>query len=163
MHAQELCDGDLAKAFSPTPGPLPLMLLHDGRISRTQLNTILLLAMDVASGMQHIHQQDVIHGDLNPQNVLLKVKPNALPLGCIAKIADFGLAVRLPAGTLCIQGIKHGTVSEGLLQGGLFRVQVGSVLLTMDSCSGRAELWGLVPTAYAYWVNGYLAGLSCGV
>ena len=110
FHVQELCSGDLTQASTCGSGSVPL-LLHGGKMHKTNFNGILQLAKDIALGLQHIHQRGIIHGDLNPRNVLIKLKPAALPLGCVAKIADFGLAVRLPAGASCVEGIKHGTVS----------------------------------------------------
>ena len=106
LGLQELCDGDLTQVLSPR-------LLHDRQTKMPHFNGILQLVKDLALGMQHIHQRDIIHGDLNPRNILIKIKPTALPLGCVAKIADFGLAMRLPPGSSFIRGIKHGTVSEG--------------------------------------------------
>ena len=34
--------------------------------------TVLDLASGIASGMSHLHKSNVIHGDLNPANVLLQ-------------------------------------------------------------------------------------------
>ena len=104
----------MAKACSHTPGPLP-RLLHSGKISPSLFNGVLQLALDIAWGMQHIHQRGIIHGDLNPRNVLIKIQPDAAPLGCVAKVADFGLALRLPASAPSVQGIRHGTVSGRVL------------------------------------------------
>ena len=37
------------------------------------------LAVGIASGMAHLHERNIIHGDLNPANVLLKQDS----LGCV--------------------------------------------------------------------------------
>ncbi|KAG2490369.1 hypothetical protein HYH03_011171 [Edaphochlamys debaryana] len=80
----------------------------------------LTLALDVACGMAHIHSRNIVHGDLSPSNVLLATCPRGLdgrpevpyymaqedavarrPLEgfwrpqVVAKIADFGLSVRM--------------------------------------------------------------------
>lgn len=42
--------------------------------------------VDVASGLVHMHLQNVIHRDLKPQNILLKIENS----GLIVKLSDFG-------------------------------------------------------------------------
>ena len=42
------------------------------------------IALDVAKGLEYLHDKRIIHRDLKPQNLLL--------VGGVAKIADFGLA-----------------------------------------------------------------------
>jgi serine/threonine protein kinase len=49
------------------------------------------LAMQVTNGIGHLHERHIIHRDIKPNNVLLN---NART---IAKIADFGLAISMPA------------------------------------------------------------------
>ncbi|CAL8465657.1 g5193 [Coccomyxa elongata] len=76
-----------------------------GRV-RGNLNTVLLCARDVAAGMAYLHSMDIIHSDLKPANVLLKsaqATPSD-PRGFTCKIADFGMARRLPndSGHICI-------------------------------------------------------------
>lgn len=72
-------------------------------ISPSQLYTI---CSDVASGLDAIHDCEMIHGDLKPSNVLIFQDRN----GLVAKLADFGLAVGL--GSLAQKEHKtrlHGT------------------------------------------------------
>ncbi|EIE18397.1 kinase-like protein, partial [Coccomyxa subellipsoidea C-169] len=59
----------------------------------------LLCAMDVASGMSHLHSMKIIHADLKPANVLLKSAHASAddPRGFTCKIADFGMARMLSA------------------------------------------------------------------
>lgn len=42
------------------------------------------ILLDVSSGLDHIHANNIIHGDLTPQNILYD--------GTVAKICDFGLS-----------------------------------------------------------------------
>ena len=79
-------------------------LLTDRVRRRPHFLGILQLLRDLACGMVHIHDHDVIHGDLNPRNILIKLQAEALPLGCVAKVADFGLALNLPPGASSIKG-----------------------------------------------------------
>jgi serine/threonine protein kinase len=53
---------------------------------------LLQAALDVAHGMQHLHKKKIIHGDLNPTNVLLHVEaaPHLFSGSC-ALIGDEGL------------------------------------------------------------------------
>ncbi|KAG2445595.1 hypothetical protein HXX76_000207 [Chlamydomonas incerta] len=51
-------------------------------------------ALQIARGLQHIHDKNIVHGDLNPNNVLLMRAPGTA-LGFCLKVADFGLSVRM--------------------------------------------------------------------
>ncbi|KAG2453673.1 hypothetical protein HYH02_001886 [Chlamydomonas schloesseri] len=51
-------------------------------------------ALQIARGLQHIHDKNIVHGDLNPNNVLL-VRAPGTSLGFCLKVADFGLSVRM--------------------------------------------------------------------
>jgi serine/threonine protein kinase len=53
-------------------------------------------AADVARAMLHLHQQQVVHADLKARNILLK-SDGGEGRGVVAKVADFGLAVRIDA------------------------------------------------------------------
>ncbi|CAD7697231.1 unnamed protein product [Ostreobium quekettii] len=53
---------------------------------------VLLTALDIARGMRCLHLRSVIHGDLKPDNVLLK-SANSDGRNFIAKIADFGMSI----------------------------------------------------------------------
>jgi len=65
----EYCEGNLYK------------LLKKSRLSEHKALTYLI---QMAKGLQHIHQKGLIHRDMKPQNILLS--------SGICKIADFGLA-----------------------------------------------------------------------
>eukprot|EP00198_Chlamydomonas_reinhardtii_P002621 XP_001691957.1 predicted protein [Chlamydomonas reinhardtii] len=99
---QEFCELGTLKAavdqgyFKGTRGGLPNMPF------------LLTIALDVAVGLQHVHSKGVVHGDVTASNVLLQALPSR-PQGCVAKVADFGLSVRLEPGQSQIQNLYGGT------------------------------------------------------
>jgi serine/threonine-protein kinase len=52
------------------------------------LDVALKLLWQIADGLAHAHENDVLHGDLKPSNIMLKQTSN----GNIPKLVDFGLA-----------------------------------------------------------------------
>ena len=52
--------------------------------------TLSSIALGIAQGLKHIHNKDVIHRDLKPQNIVLE--PAGAPSPPVPKIADFGAA-----------------------------------------------------------------------
>ncbi|EFJ50908.1 hypothetical protein VOLCADRAFT_116621, partial [Volvox carteri f. nagariensis] len=65
-------------------------------------------ALMVARGLQHIHDKNIVHGDLNPNNVLL-VRAPGTPLGFCLKVADFGLSVRMAEGESHMSNLFQGS------------------------------------------------------
>ncbi|KAG2491887.1 hypothetical protein HYH03_009839 [Edaphochlamys debaryana] len=99
---QEFCDGGSlrhaieARSFlSPSTGT-------------PQMEWVLQMSREVAAGLQYLHEHNIIHGDLNPANVLLK-KDDTSVLGYTAKIADFGLSVHMQAEQSHVSNTKRGT------------------------------------------------------
>lgn len=91
---QEYCDGGTLKA-AIDDGKLH-EVLADGQ-QRPALAWILQIATDIAAGMSHVHSRNVVHGDLTPANVLLKISATA-ESRFTAKVADFGLSWKLALG-----------------------------------------------------------------
>ncbi|KAG2434729.1 hypothetical protein HXX76_007619 [Chlamydomonas incerta] len=99
---QEFADG----------GPLgglyghPALWLSPGVVN---LPAILPLALGIARALEHLHSKRIVHGDLNPNNVLLKRDP-AEPSGYAVKVGDFGLSVMLPTDRTHLSNICMGTM-----------------------------------------------------
>ncbi|PNW78047.1 hypothetical protein CHLRE_10g462050v5 [Chlamydomonas reinhardtii] len=99
---QELADG----------GPLgnlyghPALWLSPGVVN---LAAVVPLALGIARALAHLHSKRIVHGDLNPNNVLLKRDP-AEPSGYVAKVGDFGLSVMLPHNRTHLSNIRMGTM-----------------------------------------------------
>ncbi|GIL86275.1 hypothetical protein Vretifemale_14681, partial [Volvox reticuliferus] len=66
------------------------------------------MAREIAVGLQYLHEHNIIHGDLNPANVLLR-RDDSSVLGYTAKIADFGLSVHMQAEQSHVSNTKRGT------------------------------------------------------
>ena len=66
--------------------------LH-GHINDKEFNALehVDMILQVAQGMSYLHEQNVVHRDLKPQNILLKVDPEDV-MDPVLKVADFGLA-----------------------------------------------------------------------
>ncbi|EFJ42183.1 hypothetical protein VOLCADRAFT_107375 [Volvox carteri f. nagariensis] len=87
---------------------------------------ILETAADIAKAMLHLHLNDVLHSDLKATNVMLKSTGGSESgRGVIAKVADFGLSVRLdPTATHmshAFQGSLTHMAPEVMLQGHISR------------------------------------------
>lgn len=53
-----------------------------------QVSQSLKLVADILAGLEHAHQQGIVHCDIKPENILLNVSPG----GWTARISDFGIA-----------------------------------------------------------------------
>ena len=57
------------------------------------LLAVVITAHEIASGLQHLHQQGIVHGDLSAFNIMLSTKGQTAQAGArgfTAKVADFG-------------------------------------------------------------------------
>jgi len=74
--------------------------------SMPDLEAVILTALDVARGLCCLHENNIIHGDLKPHNVLLQNKPFVDSRGFIAKIADFGLSIKMDTEQSHVDGMR---------------------------------------------------------
>ncbi|KAF5837664.1 kinase-like domain-containing protein [Dunaliella salina] len=64
--------------------------------------------LDVAQGAEYLHKNHIIHGDVKPDNILLKADPSS-PIGFRAKITDFGLSINLGPTATHVSNMRPGT------------------------------------------------------
>lgn len=75
--------------------------IHNGGYRRTlTYGKLLQIFVDVANGLEHLHDNDILHRDLKPENILLSIQGDFLT----AKLCDFGHSK---------QYIKHSTNLSG--------------------------------------------------
>lgn len=133
---QELCEGGPLKNMIDsgffqchTFGPPS----STSTMKEPQMVHVLSAVLQIARGLNHIHSKNIIHGDLNPANVLLKPPPVTLKReaslkipgssqefsdqeseisaaeGWTLKITDFGLSLILNDGQTHFSNIRQGT------------------------------------------------------
>ncbi|KAJ9524676.1 hypothetical protein QJQ45_024241, partial [Haematococcus lacustris] len=114
---QEYCDGGHLKRAVDSAA-----LTEDG--STPNLLAVVNMALDIACGVQHIHSKNIIHGDLSPANILLKLddsRPGCLK--AVAKVGDFGLSHMSKDGQSHVSNVRQGTpfytAPEVLMEGRL--------------------------------------------
>ncbi|KAG2488003.1 hypothetical protein HYH03_013440 [Edaphochlamys debaryana] len=91
-------------------GPLSL-LVHSHWLMTPggpAMHLLVELAHGIASALAHLHERNVVHGDLTPNNVLLKSDP-ARPCGIMPKVADLGLSVAMPRNATHLSNYRFGT------------------------------------------------------
>ncbi|GLI62421.1 hypothetical protein VaNZ11_005043, partial [Volvox africanus] len=98
---QEFCDGG------------PLRKLVQSQYLQTNngpnMPVICEVALELAQALAHLHSKNIIHGDLNPNNVLLK-RDMSSPIGFRVKMADFGLSVMVPLQKTHMSNLRLGTL-----------------------------------------------------
>ena len=67
--------------------------------------------LEVAEGMCHLHESNILHGDLKGSNVLLASSRSA-PFGFAAKLSDFGMSRTLAEGRTHRSTRTMGTVTH---------------------------------------------------
>lgn len=99
---QEWCNTTLGEALRQS-------LLHAKDAGQApQMDLLLTLLGDVVSGVDYLHSKNIIHGDLKPDNVMLKMDSGA-PIGVVAKITDFGLSTTLGPQATHVSNYNSGT------------------------------------------------------
>jgi serine/threonine-protein kinase len=91
----EFVDGESLGQVLRTKGPIP-----EPRV--------LQIAREIAAGLGHAHEANIIHRDVKPDNVLI-CTAGILPASPVAKLTDFGLAKLLNEQDLTQTGIAVGT------------------------------------------------------
>lgn len=67
-----------------------------GQKQKIEFNKLLIWFLDIAKGLQYLHEQRIIHRDIKPANVVLVFDDNEKR--AVAKIIDFDLSIVLPEG-----------------------------------------------------------------
>lgn len=112
--------------------------------------TILRLLLDVVRGLQHLHSKNIVHGDLTPSNILLRVDP-----AVTASALGLGLVLGPGAGGLAGPGVPEGGAAVETV--GMERLLAASGTTTDV---GYGELGGHVSHACMYMAKLADFGLS---
>lgn len=99
---QEYCDGGSLRSG------LESGCLMDKKYGGPEMEKGLEIASGIARGVHHIHSKNIIHGDLKPNNVLMKMTDRNRS-GLIAKIADFGLSLKMRGSQTHVSNVQGGT------------------------------------------------------
>lgn len=85
-------------------------LFTDPGTELLDFHKVLEMALDISRGMEHLHSTGIIHGDLTSKNVLLKSADSSSAISEVtAKIADFGLSVKVGVSNDPVQNYHAGT------------------------------------------------------
>src|SRR5262245_54402010 len=96
-------EGSLALLLEDVGGERLKTLIGAGRID---LDTFLDLAIQTASTVPPVHERNIIHKDINPNNILVNRETGRLAL------IDFSISSRLPSER---QSLSHPSVLEGTI------------------------------------------------
>ncbi|KAI9557852.1 hypothetical protein GHT06_014602 [Daphnia sinensis] len=97
-YALELCDASLDQLFLES---------HDPRKYNGPMPHHIDVFLQLASGLEYIHCNDLIHRDIKPENVLISVRSTDRGDEVTIKWADFGLSKTVnERGTCTLSGIK---------------------------------------------------------
>ena len=118
---------------------------------------------DVCEALAHAHERGVIHRDVKPQNVIVRVDDGA---GRRAKLMDFGIASLVGAPTLTATGEVVGTLAymapeQAAGAGACEASDVYSLALTLYECwSGENPVAGDTPAQTARQIGSPLPALG---
>lgn len=82
--------------------------LHDPGTGMSDTLRCLSIFVDMAAGMEYLHAKGIIHGDLKPDNVMLKAD-EGMYIGVVAKLTDFGLSHALAPAATHVSRVGLGT------------------------------------------------------
>ncbi|KAG2431643.1 hypothetical protein HYH02_013220 [Chlamydomonas schloesseri] len=68
--------------------------------------------LDVARAMLHMHSENIVHGDLKARNILLKSGASGDGRTYVAKVADFGLSLRIDPTETHVSNVYQGTITH---------------------------------------------------
>lgn len=107
--------------------------------------TVMDTALDIARAMAHLHSQNIIHSDLKARNVLIKSSVMDAR-GFVAKVADFGLSLKIDPLDTHISNAFQGTMThmapETLMHGRISRAS--------DTYAYGILLWELFTGEHAF-------------
>jgi len=85
--------------------------LHDrlGREGRLRLPLAMDIGLQVAEALHYMHQQNIIHCDIKPENIFLSQPPKEMRRGAVVKLIDFGLSRREAMGAQLASSEVGGT------------------------------------------------------
>jgi serine/threonine protein kinase len=96
MFALELCDASLDQLF---------LKENDPKKYRGPMPPELDVLLQLAKGLEYIHQNGLVHRDIKPENVLIWVNPNTNQV--LIKWADFGFSKLVSErGTFSMSGVR---------------------------------------------------------
>lgn len=96
-------------------------------------------AMDIASAMEYLHSQDIVHGDLKGANVLLRSCPSE-HRSFIAKVSDFGLSKFMSPMKTHHSTRSHGTITHMPPE----MLRTGTLTKAVDVYSFGVILWEII-------------------
>uniref|UniRef100_A0A7S0R9B6 Protein kinase domain-containing protein n=1 Tax=Chlamydomonas leiostraca TaxID=1034604 RepID=A0A7S0R9B6_9CHLO len=97
---QELCDESLRAMCE-------MHIFHD-RGGDALILLLLAIFIDIASGLEYLHGKGIVHGDLKPDNVLIKLDGRTLT-GWVVKLTDFGFSQALGPDRTHVSNFAAGT------------------------------------------------------